>query len=88
MCAHSALFSEADQDGEVPASACALLGTHYGPYGHVIDPMEPPDGKSLLNSPVPSNLQRRPHQFGQTAPVGPPDCSQARPRGSSSQNGW
>ena len=85
--AHSALFSQAVQDGEVPASTCALLRAYYGPDGHVIHLMEPPNGKGLFNSPAPSNPQRRPHQFGQTAPVGPPDCSHARSRGAPSQNG-
>ena len=85
---HSALFSEADQDGEVPASACALLGTYYGPDGHVIHLMAPSHGKSLFNIPVSSHPERRPHQFGQTAPVASSDCSHARSRGAPPQNSW
>ena len=75
---HSALFSLPVQDGEVPASTRALLRAYYGPDGHDIHPVEPSHGKGLLNRPVPSNSERRPHPFGQAVSLGSPDCPNVR----------
>ena len=79
-------FRPVQSSCEVPASTRALLRAYYGPGGHAIHPVEPSHGKGLLNRPVPSNLERRPHPFGQVAPVGPSDCSYPRSRGASTQN--
>ena len=85
---HSALFSLADQNGKVPASAGAVLRAPRGPDGHDIHPVEPSHGKGLLNRPVPSNPERRPHPIGQADPLGLSDCSYPGSRGTSPQNGW
>ena len=78
--AYSALFSPAVQDGEVPASNRALLRAYYSPDGHDIHPVEPSHGKGLLNRPVPSNPERRPHPFGQAVFLGSPDSPNVRSR--------